>query len=180
MFFHISLLFGWLEVERIQLKGAVTFMSAWACSGTTRFPAGSWEASSNAFALCGVFPSSSPRGSLAVPEQALAFKEENGPAVRIRSSDVILYGMFSIILVWQRWAWKLRDSRGLKSLGETPEAGLPDEEAHQLPTGKRVVSRPTLHSTKVNGNILRYEYSRLPILEQPLPFPLSFHRSFYV
>ncbi|GGD19583.1 hypothetical protein GCM10011389_29080 [Pontibacillus salipaludis] len=48
----------------------------------------------------------------------------------------------------------MRDSRGQKSLGETPEAGVPAEEAHQLPTGKRVVYRPTLCSIEVNENIL--------------------------
>ncbi len=38
------------------MERAVTFMWVRAGWGTTRFPAGSWEASSFAFALCGVFP----------------------------------------------------------------------------------------------------------------------------
>ncbi|GGD22107.1 hypothetical protein GCM10011389_32280 [Pontibacillus salipaludis] len=45
---------------------------------------------------------------------------------------------------------------------------MPGEEAHQLPTGKRVVSRPNLRSTKANGNILSASSLQqyCPILEQ--------------
>ncbi len=45
-----------LKLRHFSMERAVTIMSAWACSGTTRFPAGSWEASSFANAHCGVFP----------------------------------------------------------------------------------------------------------------------------
>ncbi|KGP91746.1 hypothetical protein N780_18355 [Pontibacillus chungwhensis BH030062] len=149
---HISPLI-W-KARGCSAKRAVTFMSAWACSGTTRFPAGSWEASSFAFALCGVFPRLLiPRESRS-PRASPGHKDMNGSPVYIRRSGASIYGMFSFTLIWQRWDWKLRDSRGQKSLGETPEAGVPGEEAHQLPTGKRVVSSPTLHSIKANGNIL--------------------------
>ncbi len=103
--------------------GPLRLLSAWACSGTTRFPAGSWEASSFATLTAGSSLGSFSRGSLAVPEQALA-KKVNGPAFHIRRSGVALNGMFSFFLIWQRWAWKLRDSRGQKSLGETPETGF--------------------------------------------------------
>ncbi|GGD22077.1 hypothetical protein GCM10011389_32230 [Pontibacillus salipaludis] len=104
--------------EELKLEGAVTIMSAWACSGTTRFPAGSWEASSFAYALCGVPPRLLfPRESRS-PRACPGFNKVNDPAVRIRISNVNLYGMFSFTLIWQRWAWKLQDSRGQKSLGE--------------------------------------------------------------
>ncbi|GGD04019.1 hypothetical protein GCM10011389_09430 [Pontibacillus salipaludis] len=33
---------------------------------------------------------------------------------------------------------------------------LPGEEAHQLPTGKRVVSRPTFHSIKLTETSLNF------------------------
>ncbi len=134
--------------------GPLPLLSAWASSGTTRFPAGSWEASSFAIALCGVFPRLlTPRESRS-PRASPYVYRLNGPAVS-PSDFFSSHDSFPFILIKKRWAWKLRDSRGQKSLGETPEAGLPAEEAHQLPTGKRVVSRPTLHSIKANGNILR-------------------------
>ncbi|GGD01974.1 hypothetical protein GCM10011389_06700 [Pontibacillus salipaludis] len=37
-----------------------------------------------------------------------------------------------------------RDSRGIRSLGKTPDRALAKEEAYQLPAGKRVVPQQAL------------------------------------
>ncbi|GGD03117.1 hypothetical protein GCM10011389_08240 [Pontibacillus salipaludis] len=69
----------------------------------------------NRYALCGVFPRLLfPRESRR-PRASPGFNRGERPRVRIRRSDVTIYGMFSFILIWQRLAWKLRDSRGQKS-----------------------------------------------------------------
>jgi hypothetical protein len=39
-----------------------------------------------------------------------------------------------------------------KEVDETPQGGFP-EEARQLARGKRVISRPTFHSVKADGNL---------------------------
>ncbi|KGP91740.1 hypothetical protein N780_18060 [Pontibacillus chungwhensis BH030062] len=117
--------------------------SAWACWGTTRFPAGSWEASSFAIALCGVsprllFPRES-RSSPASPD----IKWRNGPHKNARKLDLLpnMAGFRSFVFGkgGRETARLLRE----KEVDETPQGGFP-EEARQLARGKRVVSRPTL------------------------------------
>ncbi|GGD24905.1 hypothetical protein GCM10011389_35760 [Pontibacillus salipaludis] len=48
--------------------------------------------------------------------------------------------------------WGLRDSRGVRSLGTTPDGASAKEEASQLPAGKRVVPKPALtaHDTDLS------------------------------
>ncbi|GGD06495.1 hypothetical protein GCM10011389_12550 [Pontibacillus salipaludis] len=48
----------------------------------------------------------------------------NGPLTVGALSPHPIYGSFESLYIWQRWVWKLRDSRGQKSLGETPETGF--------------------------------------------------------
>ncbi|KGP92752.1 hypothetical protein N780_14780 [Pontibacillus chungwhensis BH030062] len=48
----------------------------------------------------------------------------------------------------------LRDSRGIRSLGKTPQRAKANEEASQLPAGKRVVPEQARPLIKRNGPFL--------------------------
>ncbi|GGD07351.1 hypothetical protein GCM10011389_13660 [Pontibacillus salipaludis] len=55
-----------------------------------------------------------------------------------------MYILSPFSYITQGLAGGLRDSRGIKSLGKTPQRAIAIEEACQLSAGKRVVPQPAL------------------------------------
>ncbi|GGD15720.1 hypothetical protein GCM10011389_24290 [Pontibacillus salipaludis] len=59
----------------------------------------------------------------------------------------------------------LRDSRGIRSLGETPQRALANEEASQLPAGKRVV--PEQAQSLLKQRTYPPQMSQLQVINNP-------------
>ena len=113
---------------------------------TTRFPVGSWWASSAGTPASGV----SPR--LFCPRESRSFQAH---LCHIRVTSHLLVrtaGPFTSLK--PGLARGLRDSRGVRSLGETPQRAKANEEASQLPAGKRVVPEQARPLVKHNGPFL--------------------------
>ncbi len=151
-------------------------LSGWGVWGTTRFPRASCRASSGR-PPCGVSSTSFSRRSLPVPQSPLAIVIRTAPHLQgDKSCGISKYGMFPLSPYMARWFGELRDSCGSRSLGETPQRALANEEASQKETrsstksvtscdnverphivwgrGKRVISRTTYAQVIANGNIL--------------------------
>ncbi|KGP90410.1 hypothetical protein N780_05490 [Pontibacillus chungwhensis BH030062] len=121
--------------------------------GLLAFLRGAGGASSFAFALCGVSPRLlTPRESRS-PQACPNVKQVNDPPI-IFALNPHTYQLWHVSVSPYLAKVGLEITRLLreKEVDETPQGGFP-EEARQLARGKRVVSRPTLRSTKADGNI---------------------------
>ncbi|GGD16213.1 hypothetical protein GCM10011389_24970 [Pontibacillus salipaludis] len=96
------------------------FVERWGLLGDNSLSCGELGSLLNRYALSGVsprllFPRESRR-----PRASPGIKRLNGPSDGKQESSLLSRWYVSVPHIWKRWAWKLRDSRGQKSLGETP------------------------------------------------------------